>query len=68
MQRHDKRDKLPTWIAGRLSDAHACLSTDQLLTVASHFMRAMGQPTAPGALRAGLLSEAQANALAQASA
>ena len=42
-QRHDKRDKLPGWITRHLKEAHLNLSTDMLMHVARHFMRAMAQ-------------------------
>jgi DNA excision repair protein ERCC-2 len=62
-QRHDKRDKLPGWIAQHLKDSHLNLSTDMLLCVARDFMRAMAQPYDRAAQGRSLLSEAAVNAL-----
>ena len=62
-QRHDKRDKLPTWITSHLKDAHLNLSTDMLLHVARQFMRAMGQPYNRLDVGKSLLTEAQVNSM-----
>jgi hypothetical protein len=58
-QRHDKRDKLPTWITSHLKDSHLNLSTDMLLAIARHFMRAMAQPYDRLAIGKSLLTEEQ---------
>lgn len=58
-QRHDKRDKLPSWITSHLKDAHLNLSTDMLLHVARQFMRSMGQPYPKMDVGKSLLTEAQ---------
>lgn len=58
-QRHDKRDKLPSWITSHLKDAHLNLSTDMLLHVARQFMRSMGQPYNKMDVGKSLLTEAQ---------
>ncbi|PRW60183.1 DNA repair helicase UVH6 [Chlorella sorokiniana] len=62
-QRHDKRDKLPSWITQHLKDAHLNLSTDMLLCIAREFMRSMAQPYDRAAVGRSLLSEATVNAL-----
>ena len=62
-QRHDKRDKLPSWITQHLRDAHLNLSTDMLLCIAREFMRSMAQPYDRSAAGRSLLSEATVNAL-----
>lgn len=62
-QRHDKRDKLPSWISQHLKDAHLNLSTDMLLCIAREFMRSMAQPYDRAAVGRSLLSEATVNAL-----
>ena len=62
-QRHDKRDKLPSWITQHLRDAHLNLSTDMLLCIAREFMRAMAQPYDRGAAGRSLLTQAAVNAL-----
>ena len=67
-QRHDKRDKLPSWISAHLKDAHLNLSTDMLLCIAREFMRAMAQPYDRTAAGRALLSEATVNALDSAAA
>ncbi|KAF5843023.1 DNA repair helicase [Dunaliella salina] len=66
-QRSDKRDKLPNWITRHLRDGHLNLSTDMLLTVTREFMRNMAQPFDQASVGRSLLSEAQLNALHQAS-
>ncbi len=62
-QRHDKRDKLPSWITGHLKDSHLNLSTDMLLCIARDFMRAMAQPYDRNVVGKSLLSEAGVAAL-----
>ena len=62
-QRHDKRDKLPSWITGHLKDSHLNLSTDMLLCIARDFMRAMAQPYDRNVVGKSLLSEAGVEAL-----
>lgn len=62
-QRHDKRDKLPSWITSHLKDSHLNLSTDMLLHITREFMRAMAQPFDRGAEGRSLLSETAVNAL-----
>ena len=62
-QRHDKRDKLPSWITQHLKDSHLNLSTDMLLCIAREFMRSMAQPYDRSAVGRSLLSEAAVNAL-----
>ena len=64
-QRHDKRDKLPTWITSHLKDAHLNLSTDMLLHVARQFMRSMGQPYPKLDVGKSLLTEAQVRSYAR---
>lgn len=62
-QRHDKRDKLPTWITSHLKDAHLNLSTDMLLHVAREFMRSMGQPFEKMDVGRSLLTEEQVHSM-----
>lgn len=65
-QRHDKRDKLPSWITSHLKDSHLNLSTDMLMCIAREFMRSMAQPYDRGAVGRTLLSEEAVNAMATA--